>query len=247
MADRDEIVAYANELLDVERWPEFAAQGLQVVGAREVRRLAAGVSASRELFERAVDAGAQLVLVHHGLFWRNEPLVVDARLRGRLEALFRGEASLVAYHLALDAHPELGNNAQLARRLGAVPERPFAGLGLGCRLDEPVPLAELAARVRQATEREPTVFPHGPEQVQRLAVATGASGYELIRAAHEGYDALLTGEPEEPNLQAARELGIHLLAAGHHATERFGVQALAAHVAERFDLEWEYLEVENPV
>jgi dinuclear metal center YbgI/SA1388 family protein len=205
------------------------------------------VSASRELFARAVDGGAQMVLVHHGLFWRNEPLVVDARLRGRLEELFRGEASLLAYHLALDAHAELGNSAQLARRIGAVPEREFAGVGLGCALDPPLAVDGLAARVREAVGREPVVLAYGPKVVRRLAVATGAAGYELIRAAHEGYDALLTGEPEEPNLQAARELGIHLIAAGHHATERFGVQALAAHLADRFGLEWEYVEVENPV
>ena len=247
MARRDEIVAFADELLEVAKWPEFAPPGLQVVGRAEVTRLACGVSSSRELFERAVAEGAELVLVHHGLFWRNEPLVVDARLRGRLEALFAGNASLVAYHLALDAHPELGNSAQLARRLGAVPERPFAGVGQGCRLAAPRTVDELAADVEAATGRTPLVFPAGPEAIERVAVSTGAAGYELIRAAHEGYDALLTGEAEEPNLHAANELGIHLLAAGHHATERFGVQALAARLAERFELEWVYLEVENPV
>jgi dinuclear metal center YbgI/SA1388 family protein len=247
VAHRDEIAAHADEVLEVGRWPEFAPQGLQVLGTADVTRLAAGVSASRELFERAVDSGAQMVLVHHGLFWRNEPLVVDARLRGRLEALFRGDVSLLAYHLALDAHEELGNNAQLAARVGAVPVGPFAEVGLGCSLDPPPTVDELAARVADAVAREPLVLPHGPERVRRLAVATGAAGYDLIRAAHEGYDALLTGEPEEPSLHTARELGVHLLAAGHHATERFGVQALAAHLADRFDLEWEYLEVENPV
>ena len=125
MTARDEIVTYANELLEVERFPEFAPQGLQVVGASDVTTIACGVSSSRELFERSAALGAELVLVHHGLFWRNEPLIVDARLRGRLEALFRGEASLVAYHLALDAHPTLGNNAQLAARIGAMPVGPF--------------------------------------------------------------------------------------------------------------------------
>ena len=131
MTARDEIVTYANELLEVERFPEFAPQGLQVVGASDVTTIACGVSSSRELFERSAALGAELVLVHHGLFWRNEPLIVDARLRGRLEALFRGEASLVAYHLALDAHPTLGNNAQLAARIGAMPIGPFGSVGLG--------------------------------------------------------------------------------------------------------------------
>ena len=246
VADRDEIVAYANALLDVERWPEFAPPGLQVVGSDEVELVVCGVSSSQALFEHAADAGAEMVLVHHGLFWRNEPLVVDRRQRGRLEALFRADASLLAYHLALDAHPTLGNAAQLAGRLGFDPEGPFGSLGVSCAL-EGLSIGELTARVEHAVERPPLVFPHGPERIERLAVSTGAAGYDLIRAAHEGFDAFLTGEPEEPNLATAQELGIHLVAAGHHATERFGVQALAAHLADTFAIEWRYVEVENPV
>ena len=246
MAGRDEIVGYANELLEIERFPEFAPQGLQVVGSAQVATIACGVSSSRELFERAVELGAELVLVHHGLFWRNEPLVVDARLRGRLEALFRGNASLAAYHLALDAHPTLGNNAQLAARIGAMPGGPFGAVGRGCLLD-PVPVDELAARVADVVGREPLVLRGGDGEVRRLAVSTGAAGHDLVQAAHEGYDALLTGEPEEPSAATAQELGVHLIAAGHHATEQFGVQALAAHLAERFGLAWSYLAVDNPV
>jgi dinuclear metal center YbgI/SA1388 family protein len=246
VAARDEIVAYANELLEIERFPEFAPQGLQVVGAPEVTSIVCGVSCSRELFERAVELGAELVLVHHGLFWRNEPLVVDARLRGRLETLFRGDASLAAYHLALDAHPEHGNNAQLAARVGATPVGPFGAVGLGCTI-EAVSVDDLAARVAGAVGRAPLVLRGGDREIRRLAVSTGAAGHDLLQAAHEGYDALLTGEPEEPSAATAAELGIHLLAAGHHASERFGVQALAAHLAERFDLHWRYVEIANPV
>jgi dinuclear metal center YbgI/SA1388 family protein len=246
MAGRDEIVRHANELLEIERFPEFAPQGLQVVGSAEVTSIACGVSSSRELFETAVELGAELVLVHHGLFWRNEPLVVDARLRGRLEALFRGNASLVAYHLALDAHPTLGNTAQLARRIGAVPTGPFGGVGQGCTID-PVSVDELSARVAEVVGRAPLVLRGDARPIERLAVSTGAAGHDLVLAAHEGYDALLTGEPEEPSAATARELGIHLLAGGHHATERFGVQALAAELAGRFGLDWQFVEVENPV
>ncbi len=246
VAARDEIVAHANALLEIERFPEFAPQGMQVVGSTEVSRIACGVSCSRELFERAVELGAELVLVHHGLFWRNEPLVVDARLRGRLEALFRGNASLLAYHLALDAHPTLGNNAQLADRIGATLERPFGGAGLGCTIDT-IGLDDLAARVGAVVERAPLVVRAGDRPIRRLAVVTGGAGELLIQAAHEGYDALLTGEPEEPSRATALELGIHLLAAGHHATERLGVQALAGHLAGRFDLPFDYIEIENPV
>ena len=187
-----------------------------------------------------------MVLVHHGLFWRNEPLVVDRRQRGRLEVLFAANASLLAYHLALDAHPTLGNAAQLAERIGANPEGPFGSVGLACTLDG-LSIGELTARVRNAVDRDPLVFAHGPDRIERIALSTGGGGYDLIEAAHEGFDALVTGEPEEPSLATARELGIHLIAAGHHATERFGVQALAAHLAATFAIEWRYIEVDNPV
>jgi len=247
VARRDEIVSFADGLLEVERFPEYGSPGLQVLGADEVTKLACGVSASLELFEEAASAGAQLLLVHHGIFWRNEPLLVDRRQRGRLQALFRAELSLAAYHLALDAHPELGNNAQLAVALGVERHGAFKELGLAGRLEEPCGIEQFQERVLTAVQRYPTVFPYGPEQIERVAISTGASGYDLIEAAHEGYDLFLTGEPEEPSLHTARELGIHFVAAGHHATERLGVQALARRLADEFDLEWEFLDVENPV
>ena len=248
MAHRDEIVEYANELLEVSRFPEYGTPGLQVVGADEVTKLACGVSSSRELFERAAAAGAELVLVHHGMFWRNEPVWIDRRQRGRLEALFRADLTLLAYHLALDAHPTIGNNALLADALGVEVERPFAEVGQGGRLHQPTGIDELVSRIRGTVGgREPLVFAHGPERIERVAICSGGAGGELIRAAHEGYDLLLTGEPEEPSLQNARELGIHFVAAGHDATERLGVQALAQRLAEQFGLEWEFIPVDNPV
>jgi dinuclear metal center YbgI/SA1388 family protein len=247
VARRDDIVAFADELLAVDAFPEYGRPGLQVIGADEVTKVVCGVSSSRELFERAGAAGAQLALVHHGLFWRNEPLVVDRRLKGRLEALFAGDLTLVAYHLALDAHPELGNNALLAERLGARREREFAAIGAGARYDEPLTIEELATRLRDATGRDPLVFSQGPERIRRVAIVTGGGGTRLIEAAHEGYDALVTGEPEEPALHAARELGIHFLAGGHYATETFGVKALAARLADEFSLDWEFLDLPNPV
>jgi dinuclear metal center YbgI/SA1388 family protein len=247
MARRDDIVTFANELLDVRSFPEYGRPGLQVVGAEEVSKVVCAVSSSRELFEQAAAAGAQLVLVHHGLFWRNEPLFVDRRLRGRLEALFRGDLSLVAYHLALDAHAELGNNALLAERLGARRETAFAEIGAGARFDEPVDAADLARRLQDVTGREPLVFAHGPERIERVAIVTGGGGSRLIEAAHGGFDALVTGEPEEPSLHTARELGIHFLAGGHYATETLGVQALAARLGERFGVEYEFVELPNPV
>jgi dinuclear metal center YbgI/SA1388 family protein len=227
--------------------PEYGRPGLQVVGADDVSKIVCGVSSSRDLFVRAGAAGAQLVLVHHGLFWRNEPLLVDRRLKGRLEALFSANLTLAAYHLALDAHPEVGNNALLAERLGAKRDGAFAEIGVGASYSEPVTIGELAQRLEQATGRTPIVFAEGPERIERVAVITGGGGARLIQAAHDGYDALVTGEPEDPALATARELGIHFLAGGHYATETFGVKALSARLADEFSLEWEFVDVENPV
>ena len=247
MAQRDEIISYANELLEVHRFPEYGTPGLQVLGAEEVAKIACGVSSSVELFERSAAADAQLVIVHHGMFWRNEPVWIDRRQRGRLQALFTADLSLAAYHLALDAHREVGNNALLAGELGVEVEEPFGDVGQGGRLAEPVGIDEFVGRIRETLGREPLSFPHGPERIQLVAICSGGAGGELIRAAHEGYDLFLTGEPEEPSLQVSRELGIHFVAGGHDSTERLGVQALSQRLAERFGLEWEFIPVENPV
>ena len=247
MAQRDEIIRFANELLEIDRFPEYGTPGLQVLGADEVTKIACGVSSSKELFERAAAAGAQLLIVHHGMFWRNEPVWIDRRQRGRLDALFAADLNLAAYHLALDAHPELGNNALLAEALEIDVERPFAEVGQGGTLREPLGIEELTARVRATVGREPLVFAHGPDRIERVAICSGAAGRYVIDAAHEGYDVLLTGEPEEPSLQTARELGVHFIAGGHDATERLGVQALSRRLAEQFGLDWEFIPVENPV
>ena len=247
MADRDEIIAFADELLELDAYPDYGPMGMQVAGTREVEKIACGVSASLELFERAAAGGAQLLLVHHGLFWDRDSRVIDDAMRRRLKALLDPEMTLAAYHLALDAHPEVGNNALLARELGIEPTDRFAEVGFGGPLEQPVTVEEFAARARGALGSEPLVFAHGPERVERAAVITGGAGRHLADAAREGYDLFLTGEPEEPSLRTARELGIHFVAAGHHATERIGIQALAQRLAEQFDLEWEFIDLPNPV
>ena len=247
MAQRDEILAFADELLELEAYPDYGPMGLQVAGAEEVERIACGVSASLELFEHAAAAGAQMLLVHHGILWDRDPRVIDDAIRRRLKALFDAEITLAAYHLALDAHPEVGNNALLARELGVEPSDRFAGIGFGGRLDEPVSVDEFAARVREKLGGEPVVFADGAERVERVAIVTGGGGRHLADAAHEGYDLFLTGEPEEPSLHTARELGIHFVAAGHYATERIGIQALAKRLADQFDLQWQFIDLPNPV
>ena len=247
MAPRDEIIRFANELLQIDRFPEYGPPGLQVVGAEEVTKIACGVSSSRELFERAAAAGAQLVIVHHGLFWRNEPVWIDRRQRGRLQALFAADLNLAAYHLALDAHPEIGNNALLADALQVDVQSTFGEVGQGGTLRDAIGIETFTQRVREVVGREPLVVAEGPAQIERVAICSGGAAGELIRAAHEGYDLFLTGEPGEPSLQTARELGIHFVAAGHDATERLGVQALSQRLAEQCDLDWEFVALETPV
>jgi dinuclear metal center YbgI/SA1388 family protein len=247
MAKRDEILAYAAELLDLDAYPDYGPMGLQVEGAEEVSRIACGVSASIALFERAAELDAQLVIVHHGLLWDGEPRRIDGTQRRRLKALFDADLTLAAYHLALDAHPELGNNALLARQLGIEPKERFAEIGFGGPLRPPTEAQRFARRVSEKLGREPLVFPHGPDPIRRAAVVTGRGGRFFREAAAAGYDLFLTGEAEEPALHLARELGVHYVAAGHYATERLGVQALAKRLAEHFRIEADYIELGNPV
>jgi dinuclear metal center YbgI/SA1388 family protein len=172
---------------------------------------------------------------------------VAGPLRSRLKALLDADITLAAYHLALDAHAEVGNNALVARELGVEPERQFAGIGWGGSLAEPVGIEDFTGRVREALGAEPVVFAHGPERIERAAVVTGGAAKYVADAARDGYDLFLTGEPAEPTLHTAREVGIHFVAGGHYATERLGVQALAKRLAEQFQLEWDFIELPNPV
>ena len=215
--------------------------------------MATGVSAHAELFELAAVERANLLVVHHGLFWGAGPGPIDASLKRRLQILFDADIGLAAYHLPLDAHPELGNNALLARALGAEELDPFAlhdgePIGFIARLPgEGCSAGELFSRVRDLTSREPLVFDSGPEQVRRVAIVSGAGADFLADAAAAGADALLTGEPAERVMAQARESSLHFIAAGHYATETLGIRRLGEHLAERFDLRHVFLDVPNPV
>ncbi len=221
--------------------------GLQVVGAPEVQKIACGVSASRELVDRAAELGAQLVLVHHGLFWDRDSRVVGPELKGRLQALFNADLTLAAYHLALDAHPELGNNVLLARELGVDPVERFAEIGFAGPLERPQPMDEFATLVRERLDRPPLVFSYGPETIERVAICSGGAARLLADAVAGRYDCFVTGEAAEPTKHAAKEAGIHFVAAGHYATETLGVRALAERIAQEFGVEWEFVDLPNPV
>jgi dinuclear metal center YbgI/SA1388 family protein len=247
MASRDAIIRFADELLDVSSYPDYGPMGLQVVGAEEVSKIACGVSASRDLFERAAAAGAQMVIVHHGLFWEKDPREIGPVMRERLRALFDRDVSLAAYHLALDAHPEIGNNAILARELGVEPEDRFADLGWGGPLAAFASIADFSQRVQEVLGRMPLVFPYGPEEIERVAIVTGSGARYAADAVMQGYDCFVTGEAAEPTKHAAKEAGIHFVAGGHYATETSGVQALARRIAEEFEVDWEFVDLPNPV
>jgi dinuclear metal center YbgI/SA1388 family protein len=248
-----ELIAEADRILEPQRFEDYCVNGLQVPGPAEVTRLATGVSATAELFELAAAERADLLIVHHGLFWGAGTTAIDELLKHRLRILFDADIALAAYHLPLDAHPELGNNALLARALGASELEPFAlhrgqPIGFLASLpDDGLPAGELFARVHTLTAREPLVFEAGPERVRRLAIVSGAGADYLADARLAGADALLTGEVAERSMALAREYGLHLIAAGHHATETFGVSRLGEHLAQRFGLAHVFLDVPNPV
>ena len=252
VASRDEIVAFLDDHLDAGGYPDALPVGLQVIGADEVRRVATGVSASLELFERAAAEGAQMLIVHHGLFWSSEPRRIGERERARLRCLFDHDLSLVAYHLALDAHPEVGNNALICRALGLTDPVGFGvhgdrTIGFLATADPPLTLPGLLDRVRAEINPEPLVFDAGPEAIGRVAVISGAAAQDVLPAADAGADCFLTGEPREPVMAQAREAGIHFVAAGHYATEVFGVRALGDLLARRFGVEHVFIDVPNPI
>lgn len=250
MTSAVEIADHCHQLLGVERFSDYCPNGLQVEGERQVRLLLTGVTASQRLIDAAVGADADALLVHHGFFWKGEAAPLIGLKGRRIRALMRADMSLLAYHLPLDAHPELGNNRQLALRLGLLDAAPSAGvddlLWTG-RLPEPIPGCLFAEQVGRALGREPLHVAVVDAPVHRVAWCTGAAQGAIERAAALGVDCYLSGEVSEQTVHLARELGIDYLAAGHHATERYGVQALGAELAASFGLEHRFIEIDNPV
>jgi dinuclear metal center YbgI/SA1388 family protein len=250
---RDEIIAFCDELLEADSFEDYGPNGLQVPGAGEVTKVATGVTANLETLEGGIEAGAELLLTHHGLLWGEGLSALSVPMAARLRALLCANASLAAYHLPLDAHPEIGNNALLRDALGLEPdERPFgeakgSAVGLIGRAPDPIGVGELAKRLEQAVGQEPLVFEAGPERISAVGIVTGSGGFALHEAGPLGLDALVTGEPSEPVMGEAREYGIHFLAGGHYATECAGIRRLGELVGERFGIDHEFVDVPNPV
>jgi dinuclear metal center YbgI/SA1388 family protein len=253
MAKRDEILGYCYDLLDTGSFDDYGPNGLQVPGHTEVGKVATGVSANLETIERGVEAGAELVITHHGLLWGDELSPLSVPMAARLRALLCSGVSLAAYHLPLDAHPEIGNNALLRDALDLdADDRPFgeakgSAVGLIGRASEPIEIDELRRRLSEAVGQEPLVFDAGPDRITTVGIVTGAGGFALHEAGPLALDALVTGEPSEPVMGEAREYGVHFLAGGHYATETFGIRRLGELVAERFSIEHEFIDVPNPI
>jgi dinuclear metal center YbgI/SA1388 family protein len=246
-----DVFGYLDALLDPASYDDYGPNGLQVPGRDEFESVATGVTATAELFTRAREEGVDLVLVHHGLFWAGPPRPLDKASKRRLQLLFDADLALAAYHLPLDGHLEVGNNALLARAIRATDVEPFAAhrsatIGVRAALDGISP-AELVARVAAATDREPLAFTAGPDPVRSVGIVSGAGADYLDEAIAAGLDAFVTGEPAERSMSRAQEAGIHFLAAGHYATETFGVRALGDRLAERFGMRHVFIDVPNPI
>jgi dinuclear metal center YbgI/SA1388 family protein len=246
---RDELTSYLDALLEPARYRDYCPNGLQVEGRDEVRHIVAGVTASQALVDAAIERGADTLLVHHGWFWRGEDGRVTGIRKSRLQSLLRHDINLIAYHLPLDAHAEFGNNAQLARLLGWTLEGNFGEQDLGCygRTAQAMTLAELSGELAAKMQRSPQVIGEAVRPVRRIAWCSGGAQNQFESAIALGVDVYLSGEISEPNVHLARESGVAYIAAGHHATERGGAQALAIHLAGRFDVKCEFVEIDNPV
>lgn len=246
---RAALEAHLSALLAVDRFKDYGPNGLQVEGRDSVRRLVSGVTASLAFIDAAIAAGADALLVHHGLFWRGQDGRVTGWMRQRLGRLIQADVNLFAYHLPLDAQAELGNNAQLGRRLGLAADARFGEQDLGFVGAAPAGLDQvqaLAERAAQALGRTPTWLPGDGRRLRRLAWCTGGAQGYFEAAIAAGADAFITGEISEPQAHIARETGVAFLACGHHATERYGVQAVGEHLAAQFGLQHQFIDIDNP-
>lgn len=248
MAELSDVDTYLQVMLRPEAFKDYGPNGLQVEGRREVRRMASGVTASLAFIDVAIAAGADTLLVHHGLFWRGQDGRLTGWLKERVKRLLAHEINLFAYHLPLDAHAELGNNAQFGHRLQLVADARFGDQDLGFvgPAGPHTRAAALAAAARTALGRDVLLLPGDGRPLRRVAWCTGGAQGHFEGAIAAGADAFVTGEVSEPQAHLARETGVAFLACGHHATERYGAPAVAAALAAQFGLEHTFIEIDNP-
>lgn len=247
MANRSDVLAKINEWLAPENFQDYAPNGLQVEGSESVGVIVSGVTASQALIDEAVKQNADMILVHHGYFWKGEDQTIRGMKKNRIKQLLDNDINLVAYHLPLDDHPEYGNNRQLADILGIQNPRPMGGLVWQGELPEPMSSEKFGLHLARALNRQPLHVGNGPEMIKTVAWCTGAAQGFINVALDAGVDAYISGEISEPTTHTARECGIHYYAAGHHATERYGVQALGEALAREFGVKHQFIDCDNPV
>lgn len=251
MVQTVDLLAYISDVLEVEKFRDYCPNGLQVEGKKQVKKLVTGVTASQALIDAAIEAGADAILVHHGYFWKGEEACIVGLKHRRIKSLISHDINLLAYHLPLDAHPVMGNNACLAERLGLQVAGHFGEsephIGMYGTLASPMSASEFAAHIAARLQREPLWLAGGEEKIHTIAWCSGAAQGYIEQAAELGVDAFLSGEVSEQTYHQAREYGLHYYGAGHHATERYGVQALGEHLAENFELDHQFIEILNPV
>ncbi|MBC7697291.1 MAG: Nif3-like dinuclear metal center hexameric protein [Bacteroidia bacterium] len=249
MVKINELTHYTQQLLQVERFKDYCPNGLQVAGKAEINKIVTGVTASMALLEAAQQANADLILVHHGYFWRNEdPRIVGIK-RNRIAFLLKNDLNLVAYHLPLDAHATLGNNAQLGKVLG-IELTGYSGdsniIAYG-NLDKPITLYEFVKKMEAKLQRTPLVIGDLQKMVRKIAWCTGAAQGYIDAAIELGVDVYISGEISEQTTHQSVESGVSYISAGHHVTERYGVQALGEHLADKFNIKHEFIDINNPV
>ncbi|MGV6826515.1 MAG: Nif3-like dinuclear metal center hexameric protein [bacterium] len=248
MLQPEDIAQYCDQLLSVSEFEDYCPNGLQVDGGREISRIVTGVTATEALIDAAIEQQAQAILVHHGYFWKGESAPLTGMKGRRVRKLMQAGISLLAYHLPLDANPELGNNFQLGKRL-KVDGAPFDKQGLlwGGEMENPATTDEMVSKVADALGRQPLLLAGGSHTISRVAWCTGAAQGYIEQAARADYDVFISGEVSEQTMHQAAELGIHYLAAGHHATERDGIAALGGRLAVELDLKHQFIDLHNPV
>lgn len=249
MLQIQQLVQLLDQKLAVNQYRDYAPNGLQVAGRKSVQRIVTGVTACQALLDAAIEQQADAILVHHGYFWKGEDPVITGIKQRRIKTLLQHDLNLLAYHLPLDGHPELGNNVQIAQRLGInlYPRSNITDLCFGGEFAQALTIEQLLQRVQQHYQPNCLHLGDGPAQIKRIAWCSGAGQDYLQQAAEQGYDAFLTGEVSERTTHIAREYGIHFIAAGHHATECDGIRALGDWLAETQKLDVHFIDIANPV
>jgi dinuclear metal center YbgI/SA1388 family protein len=246
---RDDLVQYLSDYLNITAFKDAGYNGLQVEGRPEIRKVVTGVSACRELFQKAIEKNVDAIIVHHGILWDFERLPYKGSYKARVKMLLEHELNLLAYHLPLDAHPELGNNAQLLKILAVQNPTPFGeyhGNLIGFQGELHKRAADIFEVVRTRINPDALILPYGPDLIRTVGIISGGGQKELRQAIDAKLDLYITGEASEYNFHLAKEEEIHFIAAGHHATERFGVRALGEHLS-KLGLEIEFVDIANPV